>query len=141
GEDVTYNARHRTVEVTVHNIGARPARNVLVTLWQDQREVGTVRIPNIEAPLSFDPQFARVALPIAWTGDRVTVTVRLRLAGDEREITLANNQVTVDFQNAAAGDATVTGLPCPPSKSEGDAIRWVPSRGEAIAGEHPGGNH
>jgi hypothetical protein len=96
-QDISYNARHRTVEVKIHNIGARRARNVLLTLWQDQREVGSVRVPNIEAPLSFDPQVVRVALPVAQPPEKLKLTARLRLAEGEREITLMNNEATVEL--------------------------------------------
>jgi hypothetical protein len=96
-EDVTYNAHDGTVEVTIHNIGARAARNVQVTLLQDQREIGTVHVPSIEAPLGFDPQVVRVALPLTTKPNRVTVTARLSLPEGQREITLVNNEATVEL--------------------------------------------
>ncbi len=96
-EDMFFNPPYRRVEVTVHNIGSEPARDVLVVLLSEGQEIGRVRIPHIAAPLDLDPKTVRVSFAVQPTGQKRRFTVRLDPEGAIQEITKRNNEVSVDL--------------------------------------------
>jgi hypothetical protein len=59
------------------------------------RVVATAALPALEAPADLKPRTARVNLTLPATGS-AGLRVRLRLEGDQSEVTRANNAVALD---------------------------------------------
>jgi hypothetical protein len=93
--DIRYAAEYRRVEVTVHNVGSSRAQGIAVVLLAGDREIGRLRIPNLEAPLDLDPKYVRVSFPYQPAGERQEFTVIVDPGGEIEEITKRNNRVTV----------------------------------------------
>jgi len=96
-EDITYEPKFKTVIVTVHNIGAKRAKNIRVRLYEGDNEIGTSLIPNIEAPLDFNPQIVRVGFAFEISKPVHKLTAKLELESGEPEITKTNNKATAEI--------------------------------------------
>jgi hypothetical protein len=92
--DIRFVPEYRRVDVTVHNVGSERARGVTVALFARDKEVGRVRIPNIEAPLDLDPKSVRVSFAFQPAGDTEELTAVVDPAGEIEEITKLNNRAT-----------------------------------------------
>ncbi len=84
----------RTVTVTVHSLGAADAPGGTALLEDASgRVIARAAIPPLAAPRDLDPKTAQVRLTVPAGG--AAASVRIALDGDAREITLANNRVTL----------------------------------------------
>jgi len=86
----------RTVTVMVHSLGAKDAKGGRAELIDAMgRVVATKSIPPLAAPLDLRPRTTTVTLAIPARVNPATLTVHVALAGDEPEITQANNRVSL----------------------------------------------
>ena len=84
------------VEVTVHSLGAIDSPEGVATLEDaGGRVLARATIPPMRAPLDLLPKTVRVVLHAPRVGDLKRTSVRIRLAGEAREITQLNNVVPV----------------------------------------------
>jgi len=84
----------RSVAITVHSLGAKDATGGRAELIDvTGKVVATTRIPPLAAPLDLRPRTTIVKLAIPARVNPATLTVHVALAGDEPEITRANNRV------------------------------------------------
>jgi hypothetical protein len=80
------------LEVTVHNLGAAAAGPFVVRALDGQgRALAEQRVESLDAPLDLHPRTTQVRLPGAARAARVAV----QMLGEQPEITLRNNEVTL----------------------------------------------
>lgn len=84
----------RSVEVTVHSLGARDANGGNVHLQDAAGHVlATAEVPVLAAPLDLQPKTVKVRLTMPAGTRPAELSVRVALAGGEPEITQLNNVV------------------------------------------------
>ncbi|OYY91022.1 MAG: hypothetical protein B7Y45_04835 [Sphingomonas sp. 28-66-16] len=94
GDDVRLAGR--TVTLTVHSLGAKPAANGTAMLVDRAgKTVAQTPIPAMAAPLDLIPVKRDIALRIPNGVDPATLTVRVALPGGRAEVTLRNNSVAL----------------------------------------------
>ena len=77
--DIAFVAAYRRVDVTVHNIGALPARSFDLVLYHHDQETGRRVVPRIPAPESLLPSTLRLGFPL----DPIAPHGRFRVVVDE----------------------------------------------------------
>ena len=102
-EDIVFVPEYRRVDVTVHNIGARPARGFEVALYLDDREIGRQFVPHLAAPTELLPQTVRLGFPYVPQAARSRFRAVLDPENVLDEITETNNRTTIELDTPLVG--------------------------------------
>jgi len=94
-------AKNGSVLVRVHNIGAKSAKNITVTLTRRGRIIATRTIDALEAPLDLAPRIKELTFQDAQPGDAITLDPDNAIP----EITEHNNRLIVPESGLAAPKA------------------------------------
>ena len=101
--DIEFIPEYRRVDVTVHNIGAIPARSVEVALYEADRVVGRQLVPGVQAPDALLPATVRVGFPFIPKSPRGKFRAVVDAANGIPEISERNNEAQADLDTPLVG--------------------------------------
>ncbi len=101
--DIQFIPEYRRVDVTVHNIGALPARSLEVALYEADRVVGRQLVPRVQAPDALVPATVRVGFPFIPESPRGRFRVVVDAANTIPEISERNNEARADLDTPLVG--------------------------------------
>ncbi len=93
--DLAFVPEYRRIDVTVHNVGALPARSFEVVLYRDGQEAGRQSVPHIPAPTGLVPATVRVGFEVEPTADRARFKAVIDERGAVAELAERNNVAEV----------------------------------------------
>lgn len=102
-QDIQFIPEYRRVDVTVHNIGAIPARSLEVALYEADRLVGRQLVPGVQAPDGLLPATVRVGFPFTPQSPRGKFRAVVDAANGISEISKRNNEAQVDLDTPLVG--------------------------------------
>ena len=102
-DDIQFIAEYRRVDVTVHNIGAIPARSLEVALYEAGRLVGRQLVPGVQAPDGLLPATVRVGFPFIPKSLRGRFRAVVDAANGIPEISERNNEAQADLDTPLVG--------------------------------------
>lgn len=93
-DDVSYNKRDRSLEVVVHNIGAKAVGPFEVKLLTERgRTIDAKKLAGLEAPIDLTPRTALIRFPMKEKALEEVRAVSVESVNRELEITTENNRV------------------------------------------------
>ena len=101
--DIQFIPEYRRVDVTVHNIGAIPARSLEVALYEADRLVGRQLVPGVQAPDALLPAAVRVGFPFTPKSPRGKFRAVVDATNGIPEISERNNEAQADLDTPLAG--------------------------------------
>ena len=101
--DIQFHPEYRRVDVTVHNIGAIPARSIEVALYKSDELVGRQLVPAVQAPDALLPATVRVGFPFIPKSPRGKFRAVVDGANGVLEISERNNEAQVDLDTPLVG--------------------------------------
>ena len=101
--DIEFIPEYRRVDVTVHNIGAIPARSLEVALYEADRVVGRQLVPSVQAPGALLPATVRVSFPFVPKSPRGKFRAVVDAANGIEEISERNNEADADRETPLVG--------------------------------------
>ena len=101
--DIQFIPEYRRVDVTVHNIGAIPARSLEVALYEAERLVGRQLIPGVQAPDALLPATVRVGFPFIPKAPRGKFRAIIDAANGIPEISERNNEAQAELDTPLVG--------------------------------------
>ena len=102
-QDIQFIPEYRRVDVTVHNIGAIPARSLEVALYEADRLVGRQLVPGVQAPDGLLPATVRVGFPFIPNSPRGRFRAVVDAANGIPEISERNNDAQADIETPLVG--------------------------------------
>lgn len=101
--DIQFIPEYRRVDVTVHNIGAIPARSLEVALYEADRLVGRQLVPGVQAPDALLPAAVRVGFPFTPKSPRGKFRAVVDATNGIPEISERNNEAQADLDTPLVG--------------------------------------
>ena len=101
--DIQFVPEYRRVDVTVHNIGAIPARSLEVALYEADQVVGRQLVPGVQAPDALLPATVRVSFPFVPKSPRGRFRAVVDVADGIPEISERNNEAQADLDTPLVG--------------------------------------
>jgi hypothetical protein len=100
--EIRYSIWTRDLEVTIHNVGSRPAESFGVTFYEGAgsggRKLGEVAVVYLSWPMDLEAKSLTISLPYVPVQARVPITVVIDEAGRIEEICETNNRATRMFE-------------------------------------------